>query len=93
LNYRPNNLLKTEFHVSVTMSSYLVAIVISDFECVSKIVPNTGEYDQVTVSICGRSHAVSTGQLDYTLEVASKLIKFFEDYYDLKYPIEKIGDF
>jgi aminopeptidase N len=84
--------VKTEFHVSVTMSSYLVAIVISDFECVSKIVPNTGEYGQVTVSICGRSYAVSTGQLDYTLEVASKLIKFLEDYYDVKYPIEKIGD-
>ena len=75
------------------MSTYLVALVISDFECLSKIVPNTGEYGQVTVSVCGRGYAVSTGQLDYTLEVATKLIKFFEDYYDVKYPLAKIGDY
>ena len=83
--------MKTEFDVSVTMSSYLVAIFISDFECLTKIVPNTGEFGKITVRACGRSYAVSNGQLDYTLEVAAKLIKFFEDYYDVKYPMDKSG--
>ena len=74
------------------MSSYLVALFLSDFDCLGKELSNTGEYGKILVRVCGRSEVVSTGQLDYALESASKLIKFYEDYYGVKYPLPKIGD-
>ena len=84
-------MIRTEFDVTVPMSTYLVALVISDFECITQVVPNIGEYGKVDVRVCGRSDEVAKGQLNYALEIATKLIKFYEEYYGLKYPLPKCG--
>jgi aminopeptidase N len=75
------------------MSTYLVALIISDFECLSEKVENLGEKGFVDVSVCGRADAVNDGQLDYALDVAIKVIKFFEEFYKVKYPLSKCGMF
>ena len=75
------------------MSTYLVALVISDFECISEKIENIGEKGFVDVSVCGRADAVHDGQLDYALAIATKVIKFFEEFYQVKYPLSKCGMF
>ena len=89
----PNNLVRTEFDVTVLMSTYLLALVVSDFECKLKIETGVGEQGSIEVRVCGREEAVTNGQLDYALEVAVNVIKFYEDFYGVKYPLPKAGLF
>lgn len=83
--------MKTDFEESVPMSTYLVAFVVSDFECLHKKVENMGENGFVDVRVCGRADAVDGHQLDYALDVATSIIKFYEDFYRVKYPLSKCG--
>ena len=85
------DLVKTEFSPSVPMSSYLVALVISNFKCLSQTVLGVGEEGKVDVRVCGRADAVDNGQLDYALEMGTKLIKALEDFYNVRYPLPKCG--
>ena len=71
------------------MSSYLVALVISDMVCLNDTVQNVGEYGKVDVNVCGRSNAIE--QIEYALQVSTKIIKFFEMIYGVKYPLPKCG--
>ena len=79
--------MKTEFDTTVPMSTYLVALVISDFVCLNETVQDIGAKGKVDVSVCGRSNAIE--QLQYALEVSTKIIKFFEFIYGVKYPLPK----
>ncbi len=83
--------MKTEFNVTVPMSTYLVALVLSDFTCLQATVPNMGANGEVDVRVCGRADEVANGQLNYALEIGTKVIKFFEEYYGVKYPLPKCG--
>ena len=74
------------------MSSYLVALIISDFDCISRTVLNSGEYGTVEVRVCGRRAAILSGQLNYALEIATNLIEFYEKFYNVKYPLPKSGE-
>ena len=80
---------KTEFPATVPMSSYLVALVISDFECLSETVPNMGIEGEVEVRICGREDAIA--EMDYALDISTRVIKYYEDFYGVKYPLPKCG--
>lgn len=84
---------RTDFEPTVKMSTYLVALIISDFKCLNQTVLNTGEYGHVDVRVCGTSNAVDNHLLDYSLQSATKLIKYYEDFYGVKYPLPKCGDF
>ena len=74
------------------MSTYLVALVISDFKCKKETVSNLGEYGKVDVSVCGRADNVDNGQLDYALQIATKVIQYYETFYGVKYPLPKCGN-
>lgn len=84
-------MVKTEFDTTSTISTYLVALVISDFDCLQQTITNIGEQGKVDVRVCARSDAIVNGQLNYTLEIATNVIKYFEDYYGAKYPLSKSG--
>ena len=73
------------------MSNYLVAVVISDFKCLTKTIDNAGAHGKIDVSMCGRSNALN--QLQYSLDISSALIKFYEMNFDVKYPLSKLGIF
>jgi aminopeptidase N len=62
---------------SVKMSTYLVAFVVCDF------VNNTDG----TVSVWARSDTIQS--TNYALSIAPKIIKFLEDFFDIKYPLPK----
>lgn len=77
----------TEFQETVDMSTYLVALIVSDFECVQGIAhPPLSK--RVEVNVCARPDAID--QLKYALDVAVKLTEFFEDYYKVEYPLAKL---
>ena len=65
------------------MSTYLVAFVVSNFK--SEESPPTG--NGVTFRIWAREAALD--QIGYAKEIGAKMLKFFEDYFDVKYPLPK----
>lgn len=77
----------TEFDETVDMSTYLVALIVSDFSCVHGVA-NTELSRRVDVNVCARPDAVD--QLVYALNVSLKLTEFFESYYNVEYPLPKL---
>lgn len=67
-----------EFAESVPMSTYLLAFVISDFKNMTD-----GMF-----SVWARPEALESAR--YALEVGPKILRFFEEYFDIKYPLPKI---
>lgn len=77
-----NGLLEDEFEKSVSMSTYLVAFVVAEFNSVSKNVSKT------TVSV----YAVpdKKDQIHYALATAGKLLEFYNAFFDIDYPLSKL---
>lgn len=87
----PNfNWVTTKFNDTLKMSTYLLAIIVSDFVCKSDKAktPLSGSVD---VSACARPTAID--ELDYPLEAGVKILEFFEGYYNTIYPFPKCGKF
>ncbi|XP_063230213.1 aminopeptidase N-like [Bacillus rossius redtenbacheri] len=64
---------------SVPMSTYLVAFVVSDFGHLSA---------GANFSVWARQEALQ--QARYSLEIGPKILKYFEDYFEIKFPLPKI---
>lgn len=72
----------TTFKESLPMSSYLLAIVVSDFDF------NEGTTSRGTrFRIWSRKEAVN--QTAYALESGIRALEFFEEYYNISFPLEK----
>lgn len=71
------------------MSSYLVAVLISDFECRGDKAPTMS--GEVNVDVCARPNAYN--DLDLALEASLSIIGRFEDYFQVEYPLPKLGFF
>lgn len=75
-------LIEDHFDVTVKMSTYLVAFIISDFKSVSKMTKSG-----VKVSVYAVPDKIS--QADYALDAAVTLLEFYEDYFSIPYPLPK----
>uniref|UniRef100_H0VNK8 Aminopeptidase n=2 Tax=Cavia porcellus TaxID=10141 RepID=H0VNK8_CAVPO len=75
-------LIEDQFDVTVKMSTYLVAFIISDFESVSKMTKNG-----VKVSVYAVPDKIN--QAAYALDAAVTLLEFYEDYFSIPYPLPK----
>lgn len=73
------------FEKTVPMSTYLVAYCVSDFEYKEAIVQMK---DEVKFRIYARRDAME--QVDYAAEVGPKVLKFYEEYFQIKFPLPKI---
>lgn len=71
------------FETSVIMSTYLVAYCVSDFEY-----KEVSMKDDVTFRIYARREAMN--QVDYAADIGPKVLKFYEDYFQIKFPLPKI---
>jgi aminopeptidase N len=78
----------TSFEDTPPMSTYLVAILVSDYQC-RKGVARPSANRTVNVSVCTRSNALD--ELDVALDAAVELSEFFENYYGIEFPLEKLG--
>ena len=70
------------FSLSPKMSTYLVALAVGDWACVS------GGADGIPIRICGRPDRKD--QLGFALQAAEFAMKYYNRYFSIKYPFEKL---
>jgi aminopeptidase N len=70
------------FATSPKMSTYLVAVAVGDFQCLE------GESEGTPIRVCATPDKVQLGK--YALESAQHILKYFNRYYDTKYPFQKL---
>jgi aminopeptidase N len=72
------------FSDSPKMSSYLVAFMVGDFQCIS------GEADSTPIRVC--SVPENKGLLEFALHSAEDNLKYYNHYYAIKYPYGKLDN-
>ncbi|MBN3301039.1 ERAP2 aminopeptidase, partial [Amia calva] len=77
-----DGLLEDHFDRSVRMSTYLVAYIVCDFKFVTATTTSG-----IKVSVYAVPEKWS--QTQYALDVAVKLLQFYEDYFNISYPLPK----
>ncbi|CAF0891242.1 unnamed protein product [Adineta steineri] len=80
--------LLSRFEETPLMSTYLVAFVVTDFECVSDVTSTN-----ITINVCGRPEAILNGEGDFALEVSRKVLPYYEESYNISYPLSKCDHF
>ncbi|XP_064792708.1 endoplasmic reticulum aminopeptidase 1b [Oncorhynchus masou masou] len=78
----PGGVLEDHFDTSVRMSTYLVAFIVSDFQSVSKTTRHG-----VKISVYAVPDKIN--QTDFALNAAVRLLDFYDDYFDIPYPLPK----
>src|SRR5580692_1900100 len=71
-----------QFSDSPKMSSYLVAMMVGDFACIE------GGADGVPIRVCAVPEKKDL--LSYALLAAENILKFYDSYYTIKYPYQKL---
>lgn len=80
--------IETEFQETIKMSSYLIGIHISDFECVSHVL-DTPISASVNMSVCTRRTASELTQK--AEECALEILPVLESYFRVAFPLPKLG--
>uniref|UniRef100_A0A8C1HTT0 Aminopeptidase n=1 Tax=Cyprinus carpio carpio TaxID=630221 RepID=A0A8C1HTT0_CYPCA len=73
----------TTFAPTEVMSTYLLAFIVSDFVFIEQNIEN------LQIRIFARQEAINAGQGQYALSVTGPILKFFEKYYNVPYPLPK----
>jgi aminopeptidase N len=71
-----------QFSPSPKMSTYLVAMMVGDFACIQ------GGADGIPIRVCAVPEKKDL--LSFALLSAENILKFYDRYYDIKYPFEKL---
>ncbi|XP_051981306.1 LOW QUALITY PROTEIN: endoplasmic reticulum aminopeptidase 1b [Xyrauchen texanus] len=78
----PDGLFEDQFDMSVRMSTYLVAFIVSDFLSISKT-----SLHGVQISVYAVPEKID--QAEFALDAAVRLLDFYDDYFDIPYPLPK----
>ncbi|MEQ2283838.1 hypothetical protein AMECASPLE_015649, partial [Ameca splendens] len=76
-------LLQTRFEATKKMSTYLLAIIVSDYAHLNTTQGN------IQIRIWARRKTIEQGQGNYALNVTGPILDFFQSYYDISYPLRK----
>uniref|UniRef100_A0A8C6VXF7 Aminopeptidase n=1 Tax=Nothobranchius furzeri TaxID=105023 RepID=A0A8C6VXF7_NOTFU len=76
-------LLKTTFESTPKMSTYLLAVIVSDYAHLE------ASQGQTEIRIWARRKAIEQGQGDYALNITGLVLDFFQSYYNISYPLSK----
>jgi aminopeptidase N len=71
-----------QFAPTPKMSSYLVAMLVGDFQCLS------GSVDEIPIRVCAVPEKRDMGT--FALSAAENILKFYDSYYYTKYPFQKL---
>jgi aminopeptidase N len=71
-----------KFETTPKMSTYLVALAVGDFECIS------GTADETPVRICSTPDKKSLTA--FALESTQRIVEYYNRYYSIKYPFKKL---
>ena len=82
-NSSSNGLITTEFNETVVMPSYLLALVVSDFQCI-----NNKSIHGIEVGSCALP--IQKHKLNYSLSIATQVIDHFTDYFQVGFPLPKV---
>ncbi|XP_078493564.1 aminopeptidase N isoform X1 [Ciona intestinalis] len=74
----------TQFNTTVKMSTYLLAFVVCDFDSVEDPV-NYG----VQAKIYARPAQILEGNANYSAKITPEILKYFEEYFNVSYPLAK----
>lgn len=74
---------QTRFEPTKKMSSYLLAVVVCDFTFIDAWQQDT------LIRIWARRNAIESKQGNYALNVTGPILEFFQDYYNIPYPLNK----
>jgi aminopeptidase N len=70
------------FATSPKMSPYLVAMAVGDFRCLA------GSQDGIPIRVCATPDKADLGHI--ALEATRQILKYYNGYYDIKYPFGKL---
>ena len=84
LDSNKDNWIVETFKETPPMSTYLVAFVVSDFKQISK-----KSTKGVDVEVYAKPQSIDNDEGKFSLDEATKLIDFFSDYFEIRYPIPK----
>ena len=73
---------RIQFATTARMSTYLVAMLVGDFQCIS------GTADGTPLRVCAPAGQQQMGA--WALESAQAVVKFYNDYFGIKYPFAKL---
>ncbi|MEQ2218487.1 hypothetical protein XENOCAPTIV_003863, partial [Xenoophorus captivus] len=76
-------LLQTRFEATKKMSTYLLAIIVSDYAHLNTTQGN------IQIRIWARRKTIEQGQGNYALNVTGPILDFFQSYNDISYPLRK----
>jgi aminopeptidase N len=71
-----------KFSTTKKMSTYLVALAVGDFQC------NEGSADDIPIRVCGTPDKKPLGVA--AVRYAAEILKYYNQYYGIKYPFEKL---
>ncbi|XP_061220044.1 leucyl-cystinyl aminopeptidase isoform X3 [Neopsephotus bourkii] len=77
-----DGIVQDEFFVSLKMSTYLVAFVVADLKNISR------ETNESLVSVYAIPQHIN--QVEYALNTSVKLLEFYQKYFLINYPLEKL---
>uniref|UniRef100_A0A8C3HR56 Aminopeptidase n=1 Tax=Chrysemys picta bellii TaxID=8478 RepID=A0A8C3HR56_CHRPI len=75
-------IVQDEFSMSLKMSTYLVAFIVANLKNISK------ETNRTLVSIYAMPQKL--GQVEHALDTAVKLLEFYQKYFHIEYPLQKL---
>ncbi|KAK2918320.1 aminopeptidase Ey [Channa argus] len=74
---------QTTFEPTKKMSTYLLAIIVSDYSHLS------AQQGNILIRIWARRAAIEQGQGNYAINVTGPILEFFQLYYNISYPLSK----
>ncbi|XP_067425164.1 leucyl-cystinyl aminopeptidase isoform X2 [Emydura macquarii macquarii] len=77
-----DGIVQDEFSESLKMSTYLVAFIVADLKNISK------EINGTLVSVYAMPQKL--GQVEHALDAAVKLLEFYQKYFQIEYPLQKL---
>lgn len=75
----------TSFKITPPMVTYLIAILVSDFDCYQS---NTTLYE-IPIRTCS-AKTFAANKTDYSLSVTPKILKYYENLTNIEYPLQKL---
>ena len=81
---------RVKFAKTPIMSTYVMAFVVANFECIKKTISSALDKDKkILHRVCARPSLIENGYGTYSLEKGEAILNYFETYFDQPYPLKK----
>ncbi|KAL5250108.1 hypothetical protein ACHWQZ_G015988 [Mnemiopsis leidyi] len=79
---------KVKFAKTPTMSTYVMAFVVANFDCINKTITSV-DNKEILTRVCARPSLIKKHYGEYSLEKGGEILKYFENYFNQPYPLKK----